>query len=62
MGSVAPHPVLGYIWVTLGRVNTSIGQKGSVQRTARILSKTETYMKMVKSEACLRTLLDELIT
>jgi hypothetical protein len=27
IGSVVPHPVLGYIWVTLGEVKRGIGGK-----------------------------------
>jgi hypothetical protein len=29
IGSVVPHPVLGYIWVTLGEVKWGIGGKAA---------------------------------
>jgi hypothetical protein len=62
MGSVVPHPVLGYIWVTLGRVKW--GSRGTAKdhKNPKTASKTERYVNRGKSIDPAGTPRDELIT
>jgi hypothetical protein len=49
MGSVVPHPVLGYIWVTLGRVKWGHRRIAKDHKNPKTASKTECYVNRVKS-------------
>jgi hypothetical protein len=49
MGSVVPHPVLGYIWVTLGRVKWGHRRTAKDHKNPKTASKTECYANRGKS-------------
>jgi hypothetical protein len=62
IGSVVPHPLLGYIWVTLGREKAGTSEKGRAQLIPKSLADTVAYVKAEKSQVGARKLFDALIT
>jgi hypothetical protein len=62
IGSVVPHPVLGYIWVTLGEVKRGSGGNVRDQNNQKIKAKTDIYNIRWKSQDSPGTPFDALIT
>jgi hypothetical protein len=62
IGSVVPHPVPGYIWVTLGTVKPGIFESGGALALRKKQGITEGYVKIRNSREVARMLFDALIT
>jgi hypothetical protein len=50
IGSVVPHPVLGYIWVTLGEVKRGNGGNARECKSQKMKAKTDIYRIRWKSQ------------
>jgi hypothetical protein len=62
IGSVVPHPVLGYIWVTFGEVKRGIGGNAQEGKNRKMKVKTDIYGIRWKSQDSPGMPFDALIT
>jgi hypothetical protein len=62
IGSVVPHPVLGYIWVTLEEVKRGNNGNSGEHKSQKMKTKTDIYGIRWNSWDTLGTPLDALIT
>jgi hypothetical protein len=62
IGSVVPHPVLGYIWVTLGEVKRGKRRNVRDYKCSKIKAKTNVYGIRWESQDTPGTPFDALIT
>jgi hypothetical protein len=62
IGSVVPHPVLGYIWVTLGEVKRGSRRNSREDKNQKMKAKSDSYGIRWNSQEASGSPLDALIT